>query len=61
MLFIGGVVLWSAARLGPASESALELPTMVAGSFSVISAHLVNRRLCRACRACADRPAGADA
>jgi MerC mercury resistance protein len=54
MLFTGGVSLWFAARLGPSSESILELPTMVAGSFSVVSAHLVNRRLCRACGVCAD-------
>jgi hypothetical protein len=51
-LFMGGVALWVAARLGPGSASTLELPTMLAGSASVVTAHLLNRRLCRTCPAC---------
>ena len=59
MLFLGGASLWAVARIGPASDSALEVPTMLAGSASVVTAHIVNRRLCRACSGCeARRPDG---
>jgi hypothetical protein len=57
LLFLAGAILWVIARLGPASESAMEMPTMIAGSLAVVTAHLANRRLCRACRTCADRHA----
>jgi hypothetical protein len=53
-LFIAGVSLWMLARVGLASDSVLELPTMLAGSASVITAHILNRRLCRACAACGE-------
>jgi MerC mercury resistance protein len=54
MLFLAGALLWLIARLGLASDSAMELPTMIAGSAAVVTAHVVNRRLCRACRGCAE-------
>jgi hypothetical protein len=52
MLFLAGASLWLIARVGPASESALELPALLAGSASVVMAHLVNHRLCRICAGC---------
>jgi hypothetical protein len=52
-LFIAGVTLWGAARIGPASDAGLELPVMLAGSASLVTAHVVNRRLCSLCTACA--------
>jgi hypothetical protein len=53
MLFLAGALLWLIARLGPAADSALELPTMIAGSVAVVTAHVANRRLCHACHGCA--------
>jgi hypothetical protein len=52
MFFIAGVSLWVMARVGPSAAAALELPTALAGSASVVTAHLVNRRLCRTCDGC---------
>jgi hypothetical protein len=51
-LFIAGMSLWVAARAGLSSASPLELPLVLAGSAAVVTAHLVNRSLCRTCHAC---------
>lgn len=49
-LFGAGVALWMGARL-LASEG-WELLFVLGGAASVATAHLVNRRLCLACRSC---------
>jgi hypothetical protein len=50
MLFGAGVALWMGARL-LASER-WELLLVVTGAASLATAHLLNRRWCRACRSC---------
>jgi hypothetical protein len=49
-LFAAGAALWMCARL--ASTDRWELPLVLVGATSLVTAHLVNRLLCRACRAC---------
>ena len=52
LLFGGGVCLLLGARLLLAEESPLELPAVVLGALLLAGAHLLNRRLCRACPVC---------
>jgi hypothetical protein len=54
LLFLFGALLWLTARAGLAPAAGVERAVMIAGSLAVVAAHVVNRRLCRACHTCAD-------
>jgi hypothetical protein len=51
-LFAAGLCLIVAARVLLEEGSRLEIPSVVVGALLIAAAHLVNRRMCRACPAC---------
>ena len=60
MLFAAGMGLWAAAHLGRGSDPGPDAPYMLTGAASLVSAHVANRRLCRACDVSSDSDPPAD-
>ena len=55
LLFATGAGALLAARLYLEEKSHLELPTVLIGALLIACAHLVNRRLCKACSICQEK------
>jgi hypothetical protein len=54
VLFISGVLIVLTAQLSLDELPKVELITVLLGASLIVSAHLVNRKLCRRCQSCPD-------